>query len=80
MAPKRSLAAIRADAASMGRIEDKITSNEQGAMLTVCLLREASWEVVRRKMVFRGGGIRHESVALADAVAAPKRAALFLRG
>ena len=78
MAPKRSLAAIRADAASMGKGGNAITSDEQDAMLTVCLLREASWEVVRRKMVLRGGGSRHESVALADAAA--KRAALFLRG
>jgi hypothetical protein len=32
MAPKRSLAAIRADAASMGRLESNITSGEQDAM------------------------------------------------
>lgn len=32
MAPKRSLAAIRADAASMGRLEDDITTGKLNAM------------------------------------------------
>jgi hypothetical protein len=51
MVPKRSLAAILADAASMGRLEGNIPAANRMRCETGCLLREASCEVVKRKIV-----------------------------